>query len=57
MDLGTTYMNDVACKTFIYFIAEAERQQLGDILAKAEFFSLLWMVLLTRVAVLMKWLW
>ena len=41
MDLGTTYMNDVACKTFIHFIAEAERQQLGDILAKAEFFSLL----------------
>ena len=34
-------MNDVACKTFIHFIAEAERQQLGDILAKAEFFSLL----------------
>ena len=24
MDLGTTYMNDVACKTFIHFIAEAE---------------------------------
>ena len=41
VDLGTTYMNDVACKTFIHFIAEAERQQLGDILAKAEFFSLL----------------
>ena len=41
VDLGTTYMNDVACKTFIHFIAEAERQQLGDILAKSEFFSLL----------------
>ena len=41
VDLGTTYMNDVACRAFIHFIAEAERQQLGDILAKAEFFSLL----------------
>ena len=41
MDPGTTYTNDVACKTFIHFIAEAERQELGDILAKADFFSLL----------------
>ena len=41
VDLGITYMNDVACKTFVHFIAEAEQQQLGDILAKAEFFSLL----------------
>ena len=40
VDLGTTYMNNVACKTFIHFIAEAERQQIGDILTKAEIFSL-----------------
>ena len=38
MDLGTTLINDVVCKTFIHLIAEAERQQVGDILAKAYIF-------------------
>ena len=50
VDLGTTYMNNVACKTFIHFIAQAERQQIGDILTKALY---LWIFLLTRVAVIM----
>ena len=54
MDLGTTLINDVVCKTFIHLIAEAERQQLSYS-SKSLYFSLyLWMVLLTSVAVKMK---
>ena len=41
VDLGTTYMNDVACKTFVHYIAEANRQELAGTLDKADFFSLL----------------
>jgi len=41
VDLGTSYRNDVACKTFCHFISQSKRQSLNNELTKAKFFSLL----------------
>ncbi len=41
VDLGVTYLNDIACKTFIHFIAEVEGERLKNALSQADFFSLL----------------
>ena len=35
MDLGSTYLNDVVCKTFVHFIAEVEVQSLKNALTRA----------------------
>ena len=41
VDVGTTYFNDVACRTFCHYIAQSKHQSLIDKLSKAKFFSLL----------------
>ena len=41
VDLGTSYRNDVACKTFTGYIAEARRQEIIQTLRDAPFFSLM----------------
>jgi hypothetical protein len=40
-DLGETYHNDKACRTFVSSIAEAERQKLVEDMSKAPFFSIM----------------
>ena len=41
MDLGTSYRNDVAFKTFTKYIAESRRQEIAETVRNAPFFSLL----------------
>ena len=55
VDLGTTYMNNVAWKTFVHYIAEANCQELADTLAKADFLSNhSWIDLQIRIVVTMS---
>lgn len=51
VDLGTTYLNDVACKTFVHYIAEAKCQELAGTLI---FSHCSWTDLWIRVAVTMS---
>ena len=39
VDLGNTYRNNVACKTFCHFIAQFKRQSLTNELTKVNYFS------------------
>ena len=39
--IGSTYTNEVACKTFTHYIAESRRLEMFDKLKQAKFFSLL----------------
>jgi hypothetical protein len=39
--IGSSYTNEVACKTFTHYIAESWRQQLCQKLHQAKFFSVL----------------
>ena len=41
VNLGTSYINEAAGKTFIHYIAESRRCELADHLKKANFFWLL----------------
>ena len=41
VDIGTTYTNEAAGRSFVHFIAESKWHELIDTLAKADFFSLL----------------
>ena len=41
VDLGTSYVNEHAGRTFIHYIAEARKEELIDLLRKADFFSIL----------------
>ena len=41
VDIGTTYTNEVAGRSFVHYIAEAERSVVVDAISKADFFSLL----------------
>ena len=41
VDLGVSYTNEHAGKTFVHFIAESKRHELSQHLKKAHFFSLL----------------
>ena len=41
VDLGTSYNNESAGKTFVHYIAESRRHELADHIKKAKFFSLL----------------
>ena len=41
VDIGTTYTNEVAGRTFVHYIGEAKRRELADTLGKADFFSFL----------------
>ena len=41
VDLGTSYLNEIAGKSFVHYIAQSRRQGLVDHLKKAMFFSLL----------------
>ena len=41
MDLGTSYRNDVECKTFTKYIAESRRQEIAETVGCAPFFFLL----------------
>lgn len=40
VDLGVTYRNDLACASFVNFIAQDLKMQLHDALSKAKFFSI-----------------
>ena len=39
--IGSTYTNEIACKSFTHFIAKSQRRQLFEKLTQAKFFSLL----------------
>ena len=41
VDIGTTYTNEIAGRSFVHFIGEAERSMVVDALGKADFFYLL----------------
>ena len=41
VEIGSTYTNDNAGKTFVHYIAESRKQELVDDVKKAKFFSLL----------------
>ena len=41
VDVGATYTNENAIKTFCHFIAESQREELAESLSNAKFFSLL----------------
>ena len=41
LDLGRSYMNEVAGKTFCHYIAEIRRNELKTLLSKVKFFSIL----------------
>ena len=41
VDLGTSYINEAAGKSFVHYIAQSRREDLVDRLKKANFFSLL----------------
>ena len=48
VDVGATYTNENAGKTFCHFIAESQREELAESLSNAKFFHFSWMVPLTR---------
>ena len=41
VNIGTTYLNNNACKTFCKFIAESKKLDLCKVIANAKFFSIL----------------
>ena len=41
VDVGTSYTNEAACKTFCHYIAESKRDDLSKCLSRAKFFSIL----------------
>ena len=41
VNIGSTYLNSNACKTFCKFIAESKRLNLHNIIANAKFYSVL----------------
>ena len=40
MDIGSTYTNDNAGRTFVHYIAESRKRELVNDIKKAKFFSL-----------------
>ena len=41
VDIGNTYTNEVAGRSFVHFVVEAKRREVVDTLSKADLFSLL----------------
>lgn len=41
VDMGISYINEHAGKSFVHYIAEARKQELSNLLSKAKFFSIL----------------